>query len=286
MKLVIVSGLSGSGKTVALHALEDAGYYCIDNLHLELLPAVVSQLRQSPQAGYGEAAVGIDARSGIESLDQFGRIVNEIRAMGVELQIIFLYAELETLLRRFSETRRRHPLARRGIPLMEAINLERNLLGVIADHADLAIDTTRTNVHQLSQSIRERVRQAGLRGLSLLIQSFGFKYGSPVDSDFVFDVRCLPNPHWQPGLSAFTGKDPAVIRFLENEPMVAAMFDSLRDFLTTWIPQFENDNRSYLTVSIGCTGGRHRSVYLTERLSRHFREIRGDGVSTRHRELS
>ncbi|SEQ27065.1 UPF0042 nucleotide-binding protein [Ectothiorhodospira magna] len=286
MKLIIVSGLSGSGKTVALHALEDAGHYCIDNLHLELLPAVVNQLRQSPHAGYGEAAVGIDARSGIESLDQFSRIVDEIRAMGVELQIIFLYAELATLLRRFSETRRRHPLARQGIPLMEAINLERDLLAVIANQADLAIDTTRSNVHQLSQSIRERVRQAGRQGLSLLIQSFGFKYGSPVDSDFVFDVRCLPNPHWQPGLSALTGKDQAVIDFLEKQPMVAAMQTTLRDFLHTWIPRFEADNRSYLTVSIGCTGGRHRSVYLTERLARHFHEYHGDGVTARHRELS
>ncbi|MCG5515120.1 MULTISPECIES: RNase adapter RapZ [Ectothiorhodospira] len=286
MKLIIVSGLSGSGKTVALHALEDAGYYCIDNLHLGLLTAVVAQLRSPRLTLYDEAAVGIDARSGIEELDRFDSIVDEIRAMGVDLQVIFLQAEEETLLRRFSETRRRHPLTRDGVPLWEAIRLERKLLSNIANHADLAIDTTRTNVHQLSQTIRERVEQAADRGISLLIQSFGFKHGAPVDSDFVFDVRCLPNPHWEPLLRGLTGRDEEVAQFLDNHPMVEEMFASLRDFLTTWIPRFEGENRSYLTVSIGCTGGQHRSVYLAERLAEHFRGLRGEAVSTRHRELS
>lgn len=286
MKLVIVSGLSGSGKTVALHALEDAGYYCVDNLHLGLLTAFVRQLMTPRLQLYETAAVGIDARSGIEELDHFGEIIEEIRGLGVELQIVFLRAEEEILLRRFSETRRKHPLARRGMPLMEAINLERSLLARIAVRADLTVDTTRTNVHQLTHLIRERVEQAGGQGLSLLFQSFGFKHGAPVDSDFVFDVRCLPNPYWEPLLRNLTGLDAEVETFLGQYGVVDEMLESLRGFLEKWIPCFEAEHRSYMTVSLGCTGGQHRSVYLVERLARHFRESRGMGVSTRHRELS
>ena len=286
MRLIIVSGLSGSGKTVALHALEDAGYYCVDNLHLGLLTAFVRQLMTPRMPLYETAAVGIDARSGIEELDHFGEIIEEIRGLGVNLQIIFLRADEDVLLRRFSETRRKHPLARRGVPLMEAIGLERSLLSRIAVRADLTVDTTRTNVHQLTHLIRDRVEQAGDQGLSLLFQSFGFKHGAPVDSDFVFDVRCLPNPYWEPMLRNLTGRDEAVVSFLAQYEVVDRMFESLRDFLADWIPWFEQEHRSYMTVSVGCTGGQHRSVYLTERLARHFREIRGTDVSTRHRELS
>jgi RNase adapter protein RapZ len=286
MKLIIVSGLSGSGKTVALHALEDAGYYCIDNLHLGLLAAFVKQLMAPRLKLYDEAAVGIDARSGIEELDRFGEIVSDIRAMGVDLQVIFLQAEVEILLRRFSETRRKHPLARKGMPLVEAIHLELSLLSRIAANADLTIDTTRTNVHQLCKLIRERVAQAGSESMSLLFQSFGFKHGAPVDSDFVFDVRCLPNPHWEPRLRSLTGLDEAVADYLGEHPLVEEMYHSLLTFLSAWIPRFASENRSYLTVSIGCTGGQHRSVYLAERLASHFREKHGESVSTRHRELS
>ena len=286
MRLIIVSGLSGSGKTVALHALEDAGYYCVDNLHLGLLTAFVRQLMTPRMPLYETAAVGIDARSGIEELDHFGEIIEEIRGLGVNLQIIFLRAEEEVLLRRFSETRRKHPLARRGVPLMEAIGLERSLLSRIAVRADLTVDTTRTNVHQLTHLIRDRVEQAGDQGLSLLFQSFGFKHGAPVDSDFVFDVRCLPNPYWEPMLRNLTGLDEDVMSFLGHYEVVDRMFESLRDFLEHWIPCFEREHRSYMTVSLGCTGGQHRSVYLTERLASHFRESRGTDVSTRHRELS
>jgi RNase adapter protein RapZ len=286
VKLIIVSGLSGSGKTVALHALEDAGYYCVDNLHLGLLTAFVRQLMTPKLQLYETAAVGIDARSGIEELDHFGEIIDEIRGLGVDLQIIFLRADEEILLRRFSETRRKHPLARRGMPLMEAINLERSLLSRIAVRADLIVDTTRTNVHQLTHLVRDRVEQAGDQALSLLFQSFGFKHGAPVDSDFVFDVRCLPNPYWEPMLRHLTGLDADVASFLGQYQVVERMFDSLRKFLEQWIPCFESEHRSYMTVSLGCTGGQHRSVYLTERLARHFRESRGTDVSTRHRELS
>lgn len=286
MRLIIVSGLSGSGKTVALHALEDAGYYCVDNLHLGLLGAFVRQLMTPKLQLYETAAVGIDARSGIEELDRFGEIIDEIRGLGVQLQIIFLRADEEILLRRFSETRRKHPLARQGVPLVEAIHLERSLLSRIAVRADLTVDTTRTNVHQLSHLIRNRVEQAVGQELSLLFQSFGFKHGAPVDSDFVFDVRCLPNPYWEPRLRSLTGLDAEVEAYLGQYKVVDEMFEGLRDFLTRWIPCFEAEHRSYMTVSLGCTGGQHRSVYLAERLAGHFRQTHGTHVSTRHRELS
>lgn len=286
MRLVIVSGLSGSGKTVALHALEDADYYCIDNLHLGLLSAFVSQLMSPKLRLYELAAVGIDARSGVEELKRFPQILREIKAGGLEVDVIFLQAEVNTLLKRFSETRRKHPLTRKGLPLIEAIHLERSLLGHISAEADLIVDTTHTNVHQLSTLIRERVSAGGDARLSLSFQSFGFKHGTPTDSDFVFDVRCLPNPHWEPQLRNKTGLDPAVVAYLEGHPLVEEMYEQLRNFLETWIPRFESENRSYLSVSIGCTGGQHRSVYLAERLARHFRDSRGDRVNTRHRELS
>lgn len=286
MKLIIVSGLSGSGKSVALNALEDAGYYCVDNLHLGLLSAFVRQLMAPRMPLYELAAVGVDVRSGLEELDHFDDIMAEIRAQGVEAQILFLRADEDILLRRFSETRRKHPLARKGMPLVEALRLERSLLARIAVRADLTLDTTRTNVHQLSHLIRDRVEQAGGDALSLLFQSFGFKHGSPVDSDFVFDVRCLPNPYWEPRLRSLTGRDPEVGAYLDEHAVVQEMFDSLRDFLERWIPCFEAEHRSYMTVSLGCTGGQHRSVYLAERLAAHFRQTRGLNVSTRHREMS
>jgi len=286
MKLIIVSGLSGSGKSVALNALEDAGYYCVDNLHLGLLSAFVRQLMAPRMPLYELAAVGVDVRSGLEELDHFDDIMAEIRTQGVEAQILFLRADEDILLRRFSETRRKHPLARKGMPLVEALRLERSLLARIAVRADLTLDTTRTNVHQLTHLIRDRVEQAGGDALSLLFQSFGFKHGSPVDSDFVFDVRCLPNPYWEPRLRALTGRDPDVGAYLDEHAVVQEMFDSLRDFLERWIPCFEAEHRSYMTVSLGCTGGQHRSVYLAERLAAHFRQTRGLNVSTRHRELS
>ena len=286
MRLVIVSGLSGSGKTVALHALEDAGFYCIDNLHLGLLTAFVGQLMSPKLKLYDLAAVGIDARSGVEELERFPEIVREIKAGGVDLDIVFLQAEVNTLLKRFSETRRKHPLTRKGLPLVEAIHLERSLLAHIANEADLIIDTTHTNVHQLSKLVRDRVRAGEEPTLSLLFQSFGFKHGAPTDSDFVFDVRCLPNPHWEPRLRSQTGRDREVVEYLEGHPLVEEMYEQVRNFLETWIPRFESENRSYLSVSIGCTGGQHRSVYLAERLAQHFRETHGHHVTTRHRELS
>lgn len=286
MKLIIISGLSGSGKTVALHALEDEGLYCIDNLHLGLLPAFVENLLTPKVKLYEKAAVGIDARSGIEELREFKDIITDIRARGVELEIIFLQAEIDMLLKRFSETRRKHPLSRKGIPLIEAIHLERSLLSVIVEHADLTIDTTRSNVHQLSSQIRDRVGRSRIGSLSLQFQSFGFKHGVPSDSDFIFDVRCLPNPHWEPRLRNQTGLDPSVQQYLASHPMVEGMYEDIQNFLSDWIPRFEAENRSYLTISIGCTGGQHRSVYLAQRLGDAFRDLRGNDITIRHRELN
>ena len=286
MKLVIVSGLSGSGKTVALHALEDQGYYCIDNLHLGLLTAVVQQLMSPRLRLYDHAAVGIDARSGVDELERFPEIMGQLRGMGIDVEVIFFQAEVNTLLKRFSETRRKHPLARKGIPLIEAIHVEKTLLGHIAAEADLIVDTTRTNVHELTTLVRERVAGSQDETLSLLFQSFGYKHGAPADSDYVFDIRCLPNPHWEPRLRHQSGRDPGVVEYLEGHPLVEEMFSMLRHFLETWIPRFAAENRCYLTVSVGCTGGQHRSVYMAERLGRHFRAKYEDNVSIRHRELS
>ncbi len=285
MKLLIVSGLSGSGKTVALHTLEDEDFYCIDNLHMGLLPAFVEQLVSPGLKLYDKAAVGIDARSGVDDLARFPEIVDAIKSSGLDVEVIFLQADIEVLISRFSETRRRHPLTRKGLPLVEAIHLERSLLEAIASRAGLKIDTTRTNVHQLRALISERVRTSANSSLSLLFQSFGYKHGVPTDSDFVFDVRCLSNPHWEADLRPLTGRDRNVVEFLCGHAETEEMFLAIRDFLARWVPRFEADNRSYLSVSIGCTGGRHRSVYLAERLADHFKQSRYENITVRHREL-
>lgn len=285
MRLVIVSGLSGSGKTVALHALEDEGFYCIDNLHLGLLPAFVSHWLSPKLKLYENAAVGIDARSGVEELRRFHVMTDEIRAQGVDLEVVFLQADVDTLLKRFSETRRKHPLTRKGLPLIEAIHLEKSLLAEIAACADLVIDTSRSNVHQLARQIREQVGRGPAQALALQLKSFGFKHGVPTDSDFVFDVRCLPNPHWEANLRNQTGLDPSVQAYLESFPVVEEMYQDLQGFLDKWIPRFEAENRNYLSIAIGCTGGQHRSVYLVQRLAEHFRTARSAPLSVRHREL-
>ncbi len=284
MKLIIISGLSGSGKTVALHTLEDEGYYCVDNLPLGLLSGFAQQISQHQMHIYSEAAVGIDARSGVSDLRRFSEIIKEIKKTGIEVEIIFFQAEINTLIKRFSDTRRRHPLAKKGIPLAEAIDIERNLLAPIAIDANLCIDTTHTNVHQLRDLIKQRILMRPESELSILFQSFGFKHSVPTDTDFVFDVRCLPNPHWEPNLRPLTGLDTGVINFLKDQPDVINMFNHIRDFLEAWIPKFSAQNRFYLTISIGCTGGQHRSVYLAQRLSDYFRDIYPN-VSTRHREM-
>ncbi len=284
MKLVIISGLSGSGKTIALHTLEDEDYYCVDNLPLGLLPELVERILNREIQPYDNIAIGIDARSEISDLRAFSHIIRTLREKDIAIEVIYLQAELATLIKRFSETRRKHPLTRKGLPLPEAIEMERELLSEVATDADLFLDTTYTNVNQLREIIREQVIKHDNKGLSVLFQSFGFKHGTPTDSDFVFDVRCLPNPHWVPSLRPLTGLDAEVMEFLAKETDVRQMQDSIRDFLKYWIPRFEQQSRYYLTISIGCTGGQHRSVYLVERLSEDFRDL-SDNVSIRHREL-
>jgi RNase adapter protein RapZ len=285
MKLVIVSGLSGSGKSVALHTLEDLDYYCIDNLPVSLLEAFATQLAEATDPRQELAAAGIDARTHPSGLQRFPDILRHLREQHIDCEILFLHADEDTLLKRFSETRRKHPLSRRGVSLADAVRLERQLLDPIAANADVYIDTSRTNIHQLRDLIRQRVANKDSQTLSLLFESFGYKHGVPVDADFVFDVRCLPNPHWDPQLRPYTGQDRPVAEYLENDPMVGEMLADLIRFLEAWIPRFQADNRSYLTVALGCTGGQHRSVYLTERLAAHFRD-RHENVVTRHRELS
>ena len=284
MKLAIISGLSGSGKTVALHTLEDEGFYCVDNLPLGLLPGFTEQVMNNQMQIYDNIAVGIDARSGVNDLRRFNEIIKQVKDTGIEVEIIYFQADINELIKRFSDTRRRHPLTKKGIPLTEAIDIERNLLAPITVEADLCIDTTHTNVHQLRDIVKKRLLSRSPGELSVLFQSFGFKHSVPTDSDFVFDVRCLPNPHWEPLLRPLTGQDTEVQDFLKDQVEVSDMFNHIRNFMEYWIPQFAQQNRYYLTVSIGCTGGQHRSVYMAEQLCNYFQE-KFSNVSLRHREM-
>ncbi len=286
MKLFVVSGLSGAGKSVALNTLEDMGYYCIDNLPANLLPAFANQMVTPNGVPYENAAVGIDARNPAQALEKFPAIIADLRSRGVACDLLYLEADEPILIKRFSETRRRHPLTGDGVSLAEAIARERELLGELAEHADLRLDTSLTTLHQLRDLIRSRVGRSSDMALSLLMESFGYKHGMPRDADFVFDVRCLPNPHWVPALRPLTGKDAPVAEFLAAAPLVDEMYESVRSFLEQWIPRFQAENRSYLTVALGCTGGQHRSVYLAERLGRHFRSQTKINVIVRHREMA
>ncbi|MDH5353402.1 MAG: RNase adapter RapZ [Gammaproteobacteria bacterium] len=285
MKLVIVSGLSGSGKTVALHTLEDAGYFCVDNLPVALLPKFIDTTILSTPTFYDLIAVAIDARSGIDDVHQLDDAIKQIRQLNFITEILFLTSDTKKLVSRFSETRRKHPLSRSGIPLIEAINLEKNLLQNIYSNADLIIDTTSLNVHQLRRKIVQRLLPDTGADMAILVQSFGFKHSLPNDTDFVFDVRCLPNPHWETALRPLTGRDDAVIRYLESFDEVDAMHQSITDFLKTWLPSFVRENRSYMTISIGCTGGQHRSVYMAEKIARALQQSTYH-ASVHHRDLT
>ena len=265
MQAVLISGLSGSGKSVALKVLEDAGYYAVDNLPANLLPQLVDELSGT---GYRRVAVAVDVRSGA-SIEALPEQVDALRKLGLDLRVIFLDARDDTLIARFSETRRRHPLASEDVSLAEAIQKERDTLAGIAELGH-RIDTSDLQANTLRGWIKDFIGIDATEGLTLMFQSFGFKYGIPLDADLVFDVRCLPNPHYDPLLRPFTGKDPAVIEFLEALPEVARMCEDIRRFVADWLPAYARDNRSYLTVAIGCTGGQHRSVYIAEWLGRHF----------------
>lgn len=285
MRLLIISGTSGAGKSVVLHSLEDTGSYCIDNLPMALLPAFAREMLNARQNQYETVAVGIDARNLNNDFNAFPELLREIRDSNIDAEVIFVDANDDILIKRFSETRRRHPLTDNEVPLEEAILQERMMLRPVISNADVQLDTSRTNVHQLRDLVQKRIGDHNHSGLSILFESFGFKHGLPVEADFVFDVRCLPNPHWEPKLRAMTGRDNEVADFLESHSEVNRMFESIRDFLESWVPQFAADNRSYLTIALGCTGGQHRSVYFVERLSEYFRD-KQQRVLTRHRELA
>lgn len=282
-RLVVVTGLSGSGKSIALHSLEDLGFYCIDNLPVSLFEAFTEQLHSDREHDV-QVAIGIDARTRVKDLPSVATLKQRLREHGIDCEILFLDADDDILIQRFSETRRRHPLTDQRRSLEQAIAFERELLDPLLASADLRLDTTRTNLHQLRELIRNRVGGRRADRMSLLFQSFGFKQGVPTNADFVFDARCLPNPHWQVELRPLTGRDPEVADFLQSDPRAAEFLDQLERFLGHWIPCFEAEGRSYLTVAVGCTGGQHRSVYLTERLSARF-QAEGRQVLTNHREL-
>ena len=284
MRIIIVSGLSGSGKTIALQTLEDLDYYCVDNLPFKLILPLAREILASSDIATPAVAVGVDARNFIDELYQFPATLAELRASNLSVEILFLQADDEILLKRYSETRRRHPLDLGSVPLREAIRQERRLLEPIVACADLIVDTSETNIYQLRELLRVRLHDTPREAMSLLFESFGFKNGVPADADFVFDVRCLPNPHWEPQLRPLTGLDRPVIEFLEGQPEVLEMVADLRRLLEAWLPCFEASDRSYLTVAIGCTGGQHRSVFVADALARHFNGMR-DYVMVRHREL-
>ncbi len=281
ISLIIISGRSGSGKSTALHVLEDMGYYCIDNLPVSLLQPLVERL--SSDQPINRASISIDARNISTDLASFPEIVRSIDSAIVHTQIVYLDSASTSLVKRFSETRRKHPLSSQNRDLREALEFERELLDPISNMADLSIDTTSLTIHELRDTIRARVAKDN-HGFALLFESFAYKNGVPVDADVVFDARCLPNPHWKPGLRAMTGLDGPVQEFLENEPDFRAMFDEISAYLSSWLPRFEANNRSYMTVAIGCTGGQHRSVYLCQKLHDQF-SSRWENVQIRHREL-
>jgi RNase adapter protein RapZ len=278
MQLVLISGLSGSGKSVALNVLEDSGYYCVDNLPGQLLQQSAELLRR---AGHNRVAMSIDARTG-ESLEQVPEYVAALKAQGVDLRLLFLDAKNDTLIRRFSETRRRHPLASGSRTLEECLIREREILAPVGEIGH-RLDTTELLPNTLRNWIKDLL-DLRTESVTLLFESFSYKQGVPLDADLVFDVRCLPNPHYDPRLRPLTGLDPAVIAFLEREPKVGTMLEDIRRFIETWLPSYGQENRSSLTVAVGCTGGRHRSVYFVERLGAFFRSHAS--VLVRHRHLA
>ncbi len=280
MRLLIISGRSGSGKSVALQALEDVGYYCVDNLPVEMLPDLVTKLRDDQP----RLAISIDSRNLPKNTAQFREVLHHLRQTCRPFETAYLDAKLDTILKRFSETRRKHPLTNNLLSLHEAIEQERELLSPIANSADIIIDTTELSKHDLCRIIREKVASENDYNLQLLVQSFGFKNGIPMDADFIFDVRCLPNPYWQQDLRSFSGLAQEVIQFLEKHHDVKLMVEDVVRFLDNWIPRFESDNRSYLTVGIGCTGGQHRSVFVAEQIAKQAQHLNLN-VQIRHRDI-
>lgn len=284
MRLVIVSGRSGSGKSTALDVLEDNGFYCIDNLPAGLLPELAERSLLHAELAQPLVAVSIDARNLPSQLSRFPELLEEVRAKHIHCDVLYLDADEETLLKRFSETRRRHPLSNENRSLAEAIREESQLLGPITDLADLKINTTHLNLYQLRDTLKLRLLNKPDAGTAFLIESFGFKRGMPVDADLVFDVRCLPNPYWKPELREHSGLDPAVAEYLAAQPDVEDMYQDIHNYLSKWLPRFAASNRAYVTVAIGCTGGHHRSVYLANRLVQALGNSL-QNIQVRHRDL-
>ncbi len=282
--LIVVSGLSGSGKSVALRTLEDLDYYCVDNLPAELLTAFVQSMAQAPTRRW-QLAVGIDVRNLASDLSRIGEWLSAVGGLGYDHRLVFFDTSDEVLVKRYSETRRRHPLSHTGIALSDAIASERERLRPLRALADYIIDTTDLNVHQLRKAVLSQLEPGLTPRVSLLFESFAYKNGVPGDADFVFDARCLPNPHWDARLRPLSGRDSAVREHLEEQDSVREYVAQVSAFLDTWLPRFESETRSYVTIAFGCTGGRHRSVYLAEKLAQHFRERDREDVLTYHREL-
>jgi len=284
MRLVIISGVSGSGKSVALHFLEDLGFYCIDNIPVALLRSFVDEIVTRNDPAFANVGIGLDARSRPSDIAAVPALVQQLRADGISCEVIFLQTDNRVLLSRFSETRRKHPLTDRDTGLEEAIAKERALLGPIINTAELVIDTTIMTVYELREQIRERVAPRTPGSISILIESFGYKNGLPPNADFVFDVRCLPNPYWELSLRQLNGKDEPVKAFLDAAPAVQEMIDDIVEFLHKWIPRYQDSQRSYLTVAIGCTGGMHRSVYVAEAVANRLGGA-AHAIRTHHNEL-
>ncbi|MFB1010811.1 MAG: RNase adapter RapZ [Thiopseudomonas sp.] len=283
MRLVIVSGRSGSGKSTALAVLEDNDFYCIDNLPASLLPELIERTLLSSELAPARLAVSIDGRNQPQQLEQIPQLLDYLRDKHISFDVVFLDADDTTLLKRFSETRRCHPLTRNERSLSEALAYERELLHHLINAADLHIDTTRLNLYQLGDLLKQRLLDKPASGTAFLFKSFGFKRGLPVEADFVLDVRNLPNPYWQPELRSYSGLEQPVIDFLDQQAEVQELFDDLFHYLQKWLPRVGASNRAYVTIAIGCTGGQHRSVYMVERLAAALQPGLGN-IQVRHRD--
>ena len=285
MRVVVVSGYSGSGKTTALNILEDVGFLCIDNLPAILLPTLIREMRENGLPFLDKLAIGIDARNPVIYLTSIPRILQEIKALGIDIKVIFLTARLGDLVRRFSETRRKHPLTTNSLSLIEAINKEEVLLAPIETITDYKVDTTGLALHQLRKLIKNFILPKHENNITILFESFGYKRGLPINADFVFDIRCLPNPYWKTSLRRKTGLHHDVVAFLKTQPEVIDMLSDIINFLDSWICKFQANHRSYLTIAIGCTGGQHRSVYISSKLYEHF-SVMYPNTQINHKELS
>ena len=283
-RLTIVSGLSGSGKSVALRTLEDLDYYCVDNLPVELLGSFVQTMsRDGLQRD--RLAVSIDARNVTADLSRVGEWLAAVGAQGYDHRLVFFETRDDVLVKRYSDTRRRHPLSHQGLPLSDAIALERERLRPLRALADIVVDTSTFNVHQLRKTVLAELEADASPRVSVLFESFAYKHGVPADADFVFDLRCLPNPHWDESLRPLSGRDAPVRDYLDGQAVVNEYAGQVAAFLDSWLPRFESETRSYVTIAFGCTGGRHRSVYFAERMARHCRELGREDVRSFHREL-